>query len=96
MSTIEGFETVNFLPDILGNRASTPALYNLDIAWEESQHPLLAEAAVECPDRLRMRGRFLGTLGSGAIGKEYQRANDFITPLGLIAQPQRQLGKLCG
>src|SRR5262245_25962160 len=92
----EGFEAVKLLPDLVGDRASTAAPYDLDIAWEEPEHPRLAEAPVERPDRLRMRGRFVGPLGSGAIGKEYQRANHLIAPLGLISQPQRQLGKLCG
>jgi hypothetical protein len=32
---IEGFEAVNLLPDIVGDCASTPAPYDLDIAREE-------------------------------------------------------------
>ncbi len=86
-AAIEGFEAVNLFPDLVGDRASTAAPYDLDIAWEEPEYPLRAEAPVERPDRLRMRGRFVGPLGSGAIGKEYQRANHLIAPLGLISQP---------
>ena len=74
-----------------GARASS----DLDIAGQEAQHPLLTEAPVERPDGLGMRGGFVGPLGGGAIGKQDQRTNDLIAPLELIAQPQRQLGKLC-
>src|SRR5216117_1725889 len=95
-ATIEGFETINLLPDIVGDRAGTPAPYDLDIAREEPQHPLLAEAPMERPDRIGMCGGFVGALGGCTVGKEHQRANDFVAPLGLIHQTQLQLGKLCG
>src|SRR5207244_3364965 len=95
-AAIEGFEAVNLLPDIVGDRAGTPSLYNLDIAGEESHHPLLAEAPTERPDRIGMGSSFVGALGGCAIGKEDQRANYLVTPLGLIRQTQLQLGKLCG
>jgi len=86
-AAIEGFEAVNLFPDLVGDRASTAAPYDLDIAWEEPAAPRRAAAPGERPDRLRRRGRFVGPLGSGAIGKEYQRANPLIAPLGLISQP---------
>jgi hypothetical protein len=95
-ATIEGFQAVNLLPNIVGNWASTVSPYDLDITREEPQHPLLAEAPMERADCLRMRGGCLGTLRSGPIGKEHQWANYLIAPLGLIHQPQLQLGKLCG
>jgi hypothetical protein len=95
-ATLEGVETINLLPDIVGDHARTPAPYDLDIAREEPQHPLLAEAPVECPDRIGMCSGFVGALGGRTVGKEHQRANDLVAPLDLIHQPQLQWGKLCG
>jgi len=46
-AAIERFEAVDLFPDIVGDRARTSSLYHLDIAWEESHHPLLAEAPVQ-------------------------------------------------
>ena len=54
---------------------------DLDIAGQ-AKHPLLTEAPVERPDGLGMRGGFVGPLGGGAIGKQDQRTNDLIAPLG--------------
>ena len=95
-ATVEGFEAVNLLPDIVGDRTSPHALPDFDIGWEESHHPLLTEAPVERPNRFRMRGGFMSALGGRAIGKEHQRANDLVAPLGLIHQTQLQVGKLGG
>jgi hypothetical protein len=95
-ATIEGFEPVNLRADIVGDRARPPAPYDLDIAGEESQEPLLAEAPVEHANRIGMRGGFAGALGRRAIGKEHQWANHLVAPLGLIHNSQLQLGKLCG
>jgi hypothetical protein len=95
-ATIESFEAVNLLADIVGDGAGTPTPSDLDIAREEPQHPLLAEASMERPDRFRMRSRFLGSLRRGPIGKEHQRANDLVAPLSLIDQAQLQLGKRGG
>ena len=60
---------------------------NFEIAWQEAQHALLAEAPVEGPDRIRMRTGFLGALGGGAISKEHQGMNHFVALLCLIHEP---------
>src|SRR4029453_10708917 len=72
-------------PDDLasGGAACQSAPSDLDIAGQEAQPPLLAEAPVERPDSLGMRGGFVGALGGRAIGKQDQRANDLIAPLEL-------------
>jgi hypothetical protein len=93
-ATIESFEAVNLRTDIVGDRGGTSAPHDLDIAREKSQHALLAEAPMEHPHRLGVRGGFLGPLGGSAVGKQHERANHLIAPLGLINQ--RQLGKCCG
>jgi hypothetical protein len=90
---VEGFEPINLLPHRLRNRAGPLPGHHLDIAGEESQHALLAEATRELPHGLRMRVRFLGPLRGGAIGQQHQRANHLVTPLDLIHEVQLQLGK---
>ena len=90
---VEGFEPINLLPHRLRDRAGPRPGHHLDVAGEEAQHALLAEATRELPHGLRMRVRFLGPLRGGAIGQQHQRANHLVPPLDLIHEVQLQLGK---
>ena len=48
----------------------------------------MLETALECAHRVRMGLGFTGPLPGGVIGKQHERANHFIAPLGLIHETQ--------
>jgi hypothetical protein len=93
-AVIQRLETIDLLPHSLRDGAGPLPVYHLNISGKESSHALLPEAALEGADGVRMGMGFLRPLLGRPIGKQDQRADHLIAPLGLIHEAQLQLCKL--
>jgi hypothetical protein len=54
----------------------------------------LAEAAQEGPHRVGVRVRVLSPLGCRALGKQHERADQFVAPLDLVHKLELELRKI--
>jgi hypothetical protein len=76
---VEALEPLAFV-DHLGRAAATTASRDdFERIRDQPEHALRFNAAFEGPHRVRMDASFLGPLGRGALLKEHQRADEFIT-----------------
>src|SRR5262245_50830033 len=82
----EGLEPGDVLPDGFGHLPRPAARGPLAIGGQQPQHALLAEAAYEGADRVRVRVCVLGALGRRALFKEDKGADQFVAPLDLIPE----------
>jgi hypothetical protein len=95
-AAVEGIQPGDFLAHRLGYAAGAAAGRHVDVVGQQPQHTLLAEAAQERADGVRVGLRFLGPLRGRAILEEEQRADHLIALLGLIGEAELSVRKLCG
>src|SRR5262249_40173127 len=61
---------------------------------QQPQPACLAEAAQEGPHRVGVRVRVLSPLGCCALGKQHERADQFVAPLDLVHKLELELRKI--
>jgi hypothetical protein len=95
-AAVEGIQPGDFLAHRLGYTAGTAAGRHFDVVGPSPQHPLVADAAQEGADGVRVGLRFLRPLRGRAILTKEQWADDLLAPLGLIGEAEWSLCKRRG
>src|SRR4029434_2922609 len=95
-AVVAGLQPGDFLAHRLGDTAGTAAGRHVYMVGQQPQHALLAEAAQERANGVRVGLRLLGPLRRRAILEEEQWADHLIAPLGLIGKAELSVRTRCG
>jgi hypothetical protein len=80
----EGLESIERLPDRVGDPCYLPPDRHLHILRQEPQHSLLPKSSCQLPHGGRVGQRLTGALLRGPVGQKDHGADDFIAPLRAV------------